>query len=328
MRYGGTMDLTKCLLTAAVLSFATILHAAEKGYPNRPIRVVVPFAPGGAADILARNVGQKLNEQLPYPLVVDNRGGAGGAIGAELVAKAPPDGYTVMITTSGVVVVNPSLYSNLSYDSKAFSPVTIIASLPNILVVNPLFPANSVKELLALAKAKPDGLTYASGGNGTSNHLAGELMKYLANVKVTHIPYKGGGPAVLATITGEVSMLFATMPSALHHVKSGKLKALAVTSSKRVASAPDLPTMIEAGLKDFEVAIWVGMLTPRGTPGAYIARLNSEIIKALQSPQVIERLHAGGYDAVGNSPTEMDAIIRTESAMWSRVIKGAGIRAD
>ncbi len=304
-------------------------HAAEPSYPSKPIRVIVPFAPGGATDILIRTVGQKLTEQLQQSLVIDNRGGGGGAIGATLAAKSAPDGYTIMATTSGVIVANPSLYRKLAYDAIAdFAPVTIIASLPNMLVVSPSFAAGNVKELIALAKAKPGALTYASGGNGTSNHLAGELLKFLAGVYLTHVPYKGGGPAVLATMSGEVSMLFATMPSAIPQVKAAKLKALAVTSRKRAEAMPELPTMIEAGVKDFEVATWIGVLAPRGTPPAYVGKLYAEIAKALQSPQVATRLRAEGYDPVGNSPADMAAAIKTESAMWARVIKAAGIAAD
>jgi len=318
-----------CAAAALLLGCSTALHAADPGYPSRPIRVIVPFAPGGSTDILIRTVSQKFGDHLGQTAVIDNRGGAGGRIGAELAAKSPADGYTVMATTSGVVVVNPSLYRKLNYDpAKDFVPVTIIASLPNMLVVSPTFPANSVKALLAMAKAKPGTLTYGSGGNGTSNHLAGELMKYLAGVDVTHVPYKGGGPAVLAAITGEISMLFATMPSAIRHVKAGKLKALAVTSRKRSATMPDLPTMMESGLKDFEVAIWIGVLAPRGTPNAHIARLNADIAKSLQAPEIADRLRSQGYDPIGSSPADMAAVIKKESAMWARVIKGAGIQAD
>ncbi len=312
--------------------FASVLLALPCviwAYPVKPIRVVVPFAPGGSTDILIRTVGHKLGEQLGQSLVIDNRGGGGGAIGAALTAKSPADGYTLMATTSGVVVVNQSLYRKLAYDPVAdFAPVTIIASLPNMLVVSPSLPVNSVKDLVTLAKAKPGTLTYASGGNGTSNHLAGELLKYLAGVNLTHVPYKGGGPAVLATMSGEVTLLFATMPTAIPQVKAGKLKALAVTSRKRAEVAPDMPTMIEAGIKDFEVAIWIGVLAPRATPDAYISRLNSEFGKALQSPLVATRLRAEGYDPVGSSSTEMAAAIKIESAMWARVVKAAGIFAD
>ena len=317
-------------LAACIACSATVIHAAETPtYPSKPIRVIVPFAPGGSTDIFVRILGQRLNEQLGQPMVIDNRGGAGGAIGAELAARSPPNGYTIMVTTGGVIVVNPSLFSKLSYDPVAdFEPITIAAALANILVVSPSFAASSVKELLAIARAKPGALTYASGGNGTSNHLSGELMKYLAGVNVTHVPFKGGGPAVLATMSGEVSMLFATMPSAINQVKAGKLKALAVTSRKRAEAAPDVPTMIEAGVKDFDFVTWSGVLAPRGTPKVYIDKLNSEIAKAVKAPQVAARLRSEGYEPVANSPAEMAAVIKSESAMWARVIKEAGIRAD
>jgi tripartite-type tricarboxylate transporter receptor subunit TctC len=317
------------LLAASIALIGPGARAAEAPYPAKPIRVIVPFAAGGSTDILIRTVGQKLSEQLAQQLLIDNRGGAGGAIGAELAAKAPPDGYTIMATTSGVVVVNPSLYKKLSYDPlKDFAPIAIIASLPNMLVVHPSLPVKNVKELIALAKAHPGQLTYASGGNGTSNHLAGELLKYLAGVDVTHVPYKGGGPAVLATLTGEVTMLFATMPSAMAQVKDKRLKGLAVTSRKRSSAAPELPTMIEAGVKDFEVSIWIGAMAPRGTPEAAIARLNKEIARALQTPEVASRLRSEGYEPVGSTPEDMAASIKTESATWARVIKAAGIKAD
>lgn len=324
------MILTRLVVTGLVgACLSSTLWAGETPYPTRPIRVIVPFAPGGSTDILVRLVGVKLSELIGQPVIIDNRGGAGGTIGAELAAKSAADGYTVMATTSGVIVVNKSLHSKLTYDPVAdFSPITIVAALTNILVVSPSFPANSIKELLEMARAKPGALTYGSGGNGTSNHLAGELMNYLANVKVTHVPYKGGGPAVLATITGEVSMLFATIPPVVHHLKAGKLKALAVTGRKRTEKMPNLPTMIEAGVKDFEVEIWIGVLAPKGVPAARIRKLNGDIRSAIQSPEVATRLNAEGYDPVGNTPAEMESIIKRDSEKWTRVIKGAGIRAN
>ncbi|MGZ5126662.1 MAG: Bug family tripartite tricarboxylate transporter substrate binding protein [Burkholderiales bacterium] len=324
-----TMLCTSVLLAATAALIPARAHAADAPYPVKPIRVIVPFAAGGSTDILIRTVGQKLSEQLQQQLLIDNRGGAGGAIGAELAAKAPPDGYTIMATTSGVVVVNPSLYKKLSYDPlNDFAPIAIIASLPNMLVVHPSLPVKNVKDLIALAKVHPGQLTYASGGNGTSNHLAGELLKYLAGVNVTHVPYKGGGPAVLAVLTGEVTMLFATMPSAMAQVKDKRLKALAVTSRKRSSAAPELPTMIEAGVKDFDVSIWIGIMAPHGSPEVAIARLNKEVGKALQAPEVASRLRSEGYEPVGSTPNEMTASIKTESAIWARVIKAAGIKAD
>ncbi len=321
-----------CVLTAVGITMpamTSVASSADTDYPTKPIRVIVPFAASGSTDILIRNVGQKMAEQLGQSLLIDNRGGAGGALGAELAAKSPPDGYTIMATTSGVIAVNPSLYRKLAYDpTNDFTPISIIASLPNMLVVPPSMPVKSVRELIALARAKPGQLTYASGGNGTSNHLAGELLKYLVGVDITHVPYKGGGPAVLAVMTGEVTMLFATMPSAMSQVKGGRLKALAVTSRKRSSAIPELPTMIESGVKDFVVSIWIGAVAPRGTPLKFVERLNREIKKALQAPDVAARLHEGGYEPVGSTPEEMAADIKTESATWARVIKAAGIHAD
>jgi tripartite-type tricarboxylate transporter receptor subunit TctC len=314
---------------ACCASTAHMAHAAEAAYPVRPVRVVVPFAPGGSTDLLSRLIGQRLTQQMGQTFVVDNRGGAGGALGAELVAKAPRDGYTLMATTSGVIVVNPSLYGKLSYDpERDFAPISIMAAVTNMLVVPPSMNVGSVKDLIALAKAKPGALTYASGGNGTSNHLAGELLKHLTGTDFTHVPYKGGGPAVLAVMTGEVSILFAVMPSAIDHVKSGKLKALAVTGRKRSNALPDLPTMIEAGVKDFDVSIWIGLLAPRGVPEAYIQKLNSEVSNAIRAPQIDARLRAMGYEPVGGSTEDMVSTMKRESAMWSQVIKAAGIRAD
>ena len=319
-----------CGASVLVLLLASVgAGAADGDYPVKPIRVIVPFATGGSTDILIRTVGQRMSESLGQSLLIDNRGGAGGALGAEITAKAPPDGYTIMATTSGVVVVNPSLYKKLSYDpQRDFLPVSIIASLPNMLVVPPSMPVKDVRALIALAKTRPGQLTYASGGNGTSNHLAGALLSYLAGVDITHVPYKGGGPAVLAAMTGEVAMLFATMPSAMQQVKSGRLRALAVTGRARSAAIPELPTMIEAGVKDFVVSIWIGIVVPRGVAANVVDRLNKEVVKALQVPAVIVRLREEGYEPVASTPENMVADIKTETATWARVIKAAGIHAD
>jgi len=319
----------RCGAGALMLLAGACAVAADGDYPVKPIRVVVPFATGGSTDILIRTVGYRMSEALGQQLLIDNRGGAGGALGAELAAKAPPDGYTIMATTSGVVVANPSLYKKLSYDPiKDFAPVSIIASLPNMLVVPPSMPVKDVRALIALAKARPAQLTYASGGNGTSNHLAGALLSYLAGVDITHVPYKGGGPAVLAVMTGEVAMLFATMPSAMQQVKGGRLKALAVTGRTRSSAIPELPTMIESGVKDFVVSIWIGIVAPRGVPANVVERLNKEVAKALQVPDVVARLKEEGYEPVASTPENMAADIKTETATWARVIKAAGIHAD
>lgn len=313
----------------AAASLSGLAYAADDSYPSRPIRVIVPFAPGGSTDTLIRSVGQRLNELTGQPIVIDNRGGAGGAIGAELAARSTPDGYTIMATTSGVIVANPSLYAKLNYNPVTdFDPVTIIAGLTNILVVSSSSPAKTVGELLAMAKAKPGVLTYGSGGIGTSNHLAAELMKHLTHVDMIHVPYKGGGPAVRAAIAGEVTMLFATIPTVLQQVKTGKLRALAVTSRERAGELPQVPTMIESGVKDYEVQIWIGVLAPHGTPPRYIQKLNNAIKRAITSPDLGGRLRAGGYNLIGNSPSEMAAVIKTESARWGAVIRQAGIRAE
>ena len=326
---GGCFVAMCSFVAGSVFACAAFTSALAQSYPDRPIRVIVPFAAAGSTDILIRTVGQKISESLGQTLVIDNRGGAGGAIGAELAARSAPDGYTIMATTSGVVVVNQSLYKKLSYDPvKDFAPIAIIASLPNMLVVHPTLPVKNVQEMIGLAKARPGQLTFASGGNGTSNHLAGELLKFLAKVDITHVPYKGGGPAVLAVVSGEVTLLFATMPSAIPQVSGGRLKALAVTSRKRASATPNLPTMIEAGVKDFEVSIWIGALAPHGTPPQVVATLNREIVRALGVPDVAARLRAEGYEPIGGTPQDMAASIAAEAATWARVIKAAGIRAD
>lgn len=332
MRSAVTGTRAKRVRVAAILVLAAAcaaVQAADGAYPVKPIRVVVPFAPGGATDILVRTVAQRLSEQLGQSLVIDNRGGGGGAIGATLAARAAPDGYTFMATTSGVVVVNQSLYRKLAYDPIAdFVPVTIIASLPNMLVVNPSFAAGSVKDLIALARAKPGALTYASGGNGTSNHLAGELLKFLAGVNLTHVPYKGGGPAVLATMSGEVSMLFATMPSAIPQVKAGKLKALATTSSKRLLVLPELATVAESGYLGFQSTAWVGLLAPAGTPKAIVEQINAAVLKVMALPETRERMAGFGAEITTSTPDEFAAHIRSEMAKLGKVIRDANIKVN
>jgi tripartite-type tricarboxylate transporter receptor subunit TctC len=304
--------------------------AAEAEYPAKPIRVIVPFAPGGATDLLVRPVGGKIAELLGQSILIDNRGGAGGNIGAELVAQAAPDGYTLLVTTAGVVVANRSLYRKISMDpTVALDPVSIIASLPNVLVVSPKAGIGSVAELIARAKSRTGNVTFASGGNGTSNHLAGELLKHLTQVEMTHIPYKGGGPAVAATLAGEVTLLFATMPSAMQHVKSGRLAALAVTSEKRSPAAPEVPTMAEAGVKGFDVSEnWEGALVPRGTPGPIVDRLQKAIARSADDPEVRARLSAAGYEVVAGTSAEMRQAITRQARSWAQVIKAAKIQAD
>ena len=311
------------------LTLATLAAAADNDFPSKPIHVIIPMAPGGATDILVRPLADKLSKILGSPVIVDNRGGAGGNIGGDLVAKSPPDGYTLLITTSGLMVANKSLYEKLPFDPESdFAPVGIIASLPNVLVVARDSPYRSVQDVIAAARQKPGTLTFASGGSGSSNHLAGELLKSLAGIDMVHVPYRGGGPAVIAVMAGDVTMLFATLPSAIPQVEAGKLRALAVTSRTRASSLPQVPTMIEAGVKDFDFSIWIGALAPRGTPPSIVDKFHNAIVQALDDPDIKQRLRAEGYERVGGTPAEMTAVMRAESATWSKVIKAAGIRAQ
>jgi tripartite-type tricarboxylate transporter receptor subunit TctC len=316
---------------ATPLVFLLMVGTAGPGmaaeYPVKPIRIVVPFAPGGATDLLIRPVGEKLSDLLGQPVLIDNRGGAGGNIGAAMVGQATPDGYTLLVTTAGVIVANRSLYRKLPVDpAVALDPVSIIASLPNMLVVSPKLGLGSVAEVIARAKAKPGSVSFASGGIGTSNHLAGELLKHLTKTDMTHVPYKGGGPAVVATLSGEVTMLFATLPSAVQQVKAGRLTALAVTSRTRSPAAPGVPTMAEAGVQGFEVSEnWVGALAPRGTPAAAVNRVQQAIAQAVEDADVRSRLVASGYEVVASTPAAMGQAIKRQSQSWEQIIKAAGI---
>ena len=300
-----------------------------QAHPAKPIRLVVPFPAGGTTDILARAVGQKLTEAWGQPVVVDNRPGAGGNIGAELVAKAAPDGYTLLMGTVGTHAINASLYAKMPYDHiKDFAPVILVAGVPNVLVVNPAVPVNSVQELIAYAKANPGRLNFASSGSGTSIHLSGELFKVMAGVQMTHIPYKGSAPALQDLIGGQVQLMFDNLPSALPQIKGGKLRALAVTSAARAAALPDVPTVAEAGLPGFEASSWFGVLAPAGTPVAIIARLNAEIAKWLASPEAREKLASQGANAAGGSPEDFAKHIAAETAKWQKVVKESGAKVD
>jgi len=319
------------IVAATIITVMISGHAiAADRYPVKPVRIIVPFAPGGSTDILVRPIGVKLGEMLGQSFLIDNRGGAGGTIGATMAARSAPDGYTLLVTTSGVIVTNRSLYKNPGYDPAAdFDPVTIIASLPNLLVVSPKAGITSVSDLIAKARTSPGKFTFASGGNGTSNHLAGELLKYLTKIDITHVAYKGGGPAVIAVRAAEVSMLFATMPSAISHVKAGQLTALAVTSEKRSPATPEVPTMAEAGVKGFEISTnWIGALAPHGTPPGIIQSLSASISRVVEDAEIHKRLAVEGYEVVASGPTDMAKAIQKQSADWARVIKSAGIHAE
>ncbi len=303
--------------------------AAAQQYPTRPVRLVLGFAPGGASDTMARVVAIRLSENLGQPVVIDNRAGAGGNIAAEIVAHSAPDGYTMLLGNNGILAVNVSLYPKLGFDPvKDFAPVVLIASQPNILVVHPAVTAGSVKDLVALAKSKPGQLNYASPGNGTTGHLAAELFKRMVGVEYTIIPFKGGGPAALAMLSGECQFTFATALSVQPHIKAGKLRALAVTTAKRSASFPGLPTVAEAGVPGFDAITWHGIVVPAGTPKPVIARLNSEFNKLLQTADMRERLMVLGSDIIGGEPKQLTDYMRVEIPRWAKVIKESGARAE
>ena len=313
---------------AAVLSlFATVAFAQP--YPAKPIRIVVPFAPGGATDLIARAVGQKLTESMGQPVVIENRTGASGMLGADLVAKAAPDGYTLLMASTAEIAINPSLYEKMAYDpAKDLAPVTLAGITPLILVVNPATPAKTVQDLVGQARAKPGSVSFASAGNGSVQHLSGELLKTITKSEMTHVPYKGAAPALVDLLGGQVTMFFSGMPPAMPHVKSGKLRAIAVTTPKRSPAAPDVPTMAEAGIQGFDISNWFGVFAPAGTPEDVMNRLNAEIVKALALPDVKERLASQGAETVGNSRAEFRAFIAAEMAKYARLIKDSGAKAD
>ena len=301
---------------------------AQAQYPTKALRFIMPFPPGGGTDTLGRIIGQKLSEVLGQQVIIDNRPGAGANIGAEIAAKSPPDGYTLLMGNIAHAI-NVSLYSKLSYYLvRDFAPVTLLASTQNILVVHPSVPAPSVKELIALAQARPGQLDYASSGSGSSAHLAAELFNMMAGVKMTHVLYKGGGPAVIALVSGQVSVGFAPTPSVLSQVKAAKLRGLAVTSAQRSPATRELPTISEAGVPGYEAGTWYGVLVPVGTPREIIARLHAESVKLLKLPDVKERLDAAGFEPIGSTPEQFAAYTSSEIEKWGKVVKASGARAD
>ncbi len=303
------------------------IHAAD--YPVKPIRFIAPNPPGGPTDILARLIGQKLSESLGQPVFVENRAGAGGNIGTELAAKAPPDGYTLVTGNNATFGANVSLYKNLGFDPvKDFAPVSLVGTQPNILVVHPSLPVTSVKELIALAKARPGQLNYAGSGMGAVAHLSAELFKSMTRTNIVHISYKGAGPALIDMLAGQCQLMFATSFSVQPHIKANKLRALAVTTAKRARAWPDLPTIAEAGVPGFEATTWHGVLVPAGTPAAIVNKLNAEIIRMLQLPDVRERLGTLGAEIIGSTPKEFADHIQREIPKWAKVIKDAGVRLE
>jgi tripartite-type tricarboxylate transporter receptor subunit TctC len=314
---------------AAATAAAFVPLCLAQPYPYKPVRIVVPYPAGGTTDILAREIGQGLGESLKQPFVIENRPGANGNIGAQAVANAAPDGYTLLMSPAGTLTSNPHLYANMPFDTlTSFAPITIVAETPHFVVVNPAVPAMSIRELIALAKAKPGELTYASPGTGSSPHLSGELFKTMTGAPIVHVPYKGAAPAVNDLLGGQVTMSFDTVPSSAPHVKAGKLRALAVTSDKRIALFPDVPTVAESGVPGYESTTWFGLLAPAGTPREIVAKLNAEVVKALQTAQMKERFETQGAAPVGNTPAQFATVLRSDMAKWGKVIKDSGIKLE
>jgi len=319
-------------LTIAVVAMCALLvpgMAAAQSWPTKPIRFILPTSPGGAADLTARSIAEKVSGGLGQPVVVDSKPGAGGNIGVDLAAKSPPDGYTMVLGTIGPIAINPSLYSSLPYDPlKDLIPVTQAVNALNVLVVNADLPVKSVQELIALARSRPGQLNYASTGNGQTDHLAGELFNTLAGVKLVHIPYKGGPAAMVDLLSGNVQVMFATVSTALPHIKAGKIRPLAMTGAKRFSLLPELPTIAEAGLPDYVVNNWYGIFVPTGTSPEIVARLNAEISKALNAPDVKQRLLEAGIEAAPSSSEQFASYVRSETGKWAKVVKDAGAKVD
>ena len=317
------------IMRALLLAAAIATHAAAQQYPTKAIRMIVPFPPGGPNDILGRVIAQRLSEQLGQQVVIDNRGGAGGLIGAEIAARAAPDGYTLLFGGTATLAINPGLHKKLPYDPlRDFAAVSLVGTAPSMLVVHPSLPVKTVKDLIALAKAKPGQLNFASAGVGTPPHLAGELFKSMAGVDMTHVPYKGGGPALNDLLGGQIGVYFSGISSALPYVKEGRLRGIAVTSAKRTAVMPELPTVAESGLPGYEVGNWYAIVAPAGTAPAIIARLNGEIVKALAAAEVKKRFLELAADPIGSAPAELAKYNRSEIAKWARALKAAGIAPE
>ncbi len=317
------------LLAAGLPVAAAAAQSTAPHYPDRPVRLVLPFPPGGPSDILARLFSQKLGESLGQQVVVDNRGGAAGAIACEIAKRATPDGYTLLQATVGTLSINPGLYPNLPYDpARDFLPVTMLTATPYLLVTYPGLPARSVSELVAFVKSKPHQLNFASGGVGTGNHFSMELFKLSAGLDMVHVPYKGSGQAVNDVLAGQVQMMFMNLLPAMPHVKAGRMRGLAVTSAQRSAAAPDIPTIAESGFAGYESTSWHGIVVPARTPAALVRRLHDEFAKITRRPDVKGRLESQGTAVIGNTPEEFATTIKAETVKWTKVIRTAGIKAE
>ncbi len=319
----------KQLLVLALLGAATPTAFAQGGYPVKPIRLIAPFPPGGTTDVLSRIVAQKLGDAVGRQVVVDNRPGAGGNIGHEVAAKTPGDGYTIVMSSNAALVANPHLYKRLGFDPlNDFTPIAVVAKAGQVLGVHPTVPVRNVKDLIALAKASPGKLNFGSGGRGTPAHVAGEIFKSVTQINIIHVPYKGGVLAVMDVVAGQIDMVFADMAPAVPQIKAGKLKALAVTSDERSAALPDVPTMVQAGIKGSSPQTWWALLAPKGTPAAIVTRLNSDLAQILKQPDVQERYAALGVITAHSTPEQVTEMIRTESPAMGKVLKAAGVEPE
>lgn len=316
-----------CAVLLSVVPAASAL-AAEARFPTRPVRFIVPFPPGGGNDIIARQLGPKMSEGLGQPVLIENRPGAGGNVGTEAAAKSPADGHTIVIA-SNQVTINPSLYAKLPFDiERDFTPVALVASVPMLLVVNPSLPAKSVRELIADAQARPRQINHGTPGAGTPQHLAFEVFNKMARVEITHVPYKGTGPAIADLLGGQIQAAFATLASVDPHVKAGKLRALAVATPKRASVLPDVPTVAESGVPGYDVPLWYSVLAPAGTPKDVVERLSAEIAKAVRSPDVRDKMLQQGFEITYQAPGELDALMRSEIARWRKIIGETGIKVE
>jgi tripartite-type tricarboxylate transporter receptor subunit TctC len=317
------------LALAAAIMLATASHGYSQGYPTKVVKFIVPQGPGGATDVFARAIAQKLSERWGQPVVVENRAGAAGNIGTDVVAKSAPDGYTILVTYAGSQAINPALYAKMPYDSvKDFQPVATLASTPFFLIVNPSVPAKNLKELLALSHAKPDGLSFASSGNGSVNHLLGEMLKAESGFRYVHVPYKAISQAITDVLGGQVETAFASVPSVLQTVRSGNVRAIAVTSSKRVAVAPNVPTIAEEGFPGYDVNPWWGMLAPAGTDMGIVRKINADVAEILKTPEMDKLLGSKGAEPLITSPEEFLKILKADVEKWAKVVKAAGVRIN
>ncbi|MEO8441347.1 MAG: tripartite tricarboxylate transporter substrate binding protein [Betaproteobacteria bacterium] len=322
-----TLVLCRFALPVVMLACTAAVEAAEQSFPSRPLRMVVPFAPGGIADLSARIVGQKMGEILGQTVVIDNRGGAGGAIGGEIVAKAKPDGYTILLCSSSVVVINPLLSASSPYDPRRdLAPISLITASPYVLLVHPASPYASVRDLIAAAKAKPGGLNFGSAGTGSASHLVGEVFKSAANIDLTHVPYKGSGPAAIDLLSGQLDMMFDAISASLTNIKTGRLRPLGIATLKPFALTPDIPTISDAGVPGFEGATWQGICAPAHTPNVVIQTLSKAAVDAVKSPDIVQRFASLGVVGAGTSPTEFRAYIDSETVRWQKAIRDAGIK--